>query len=1300
MTTDVEAAGGMIGMMENEQQQQQQQQQDPQQEYHDHNNNNNSSNNKTNASSFTTPVAVRTTTPAAVVAAADAISTEEPREEEEDTTKTATTTSVATPTTTTGMTTTTVSSTPNKADLHCHEESSLEETNTTSMILQTPDRQANSNRRKTSINSSNNSADNNKNNNKNKRKRRSTPTSPPDSLAFATEQETEDLDAFVRLNFEGSHVQFFDAMVNAMKHYRMNFSLVMERFLVHDEKCQRMMRNIYGKIMGKTSSARGIPPEWNDKVMAYLRTKNEQKDVVKQQDKNNSVATASRKNSHEEEEDESKVAPGTTDPSPTTNGKTCPSPKEKSLPCTTTEAIDDSKISSGSPSLDMSGMQNKQLDTDKERETKNPAATNSTGTVKKKLMGRKGVLDTFITKKFEGNYISFLKYLDNERGEPNFDAEDFAEYCGSRKGTNQIQLIVSTLQQGKPAGQLSKKWEGLIDDYRKTKASESTTCAYGESKEGMVAANLMDQHEEQQADNKTTDEKRKRSDAKVLLKSLGPDARPVQHTGIPRLEAVADPFGTVPSTTAIENSTSSIATTTTRHRSHGVAPDSSSADEPVDETIPTAVVRESDMNSVIDGLDAAQTKAPVPAIGRETQANVRGGIGKEATRPRGRPLNTDVVHESQAVDERPSEKLVRTKRQHTRKRPITDGEDPSMAASPKAPKQLVTKPTQEGSHPDQTLLEPNAFTENDVLCGRGAGRKTHRGNVTFRSFIHEHQPRFLNASKSDRHGIAIEVVRLWREMIPPGRFLTQHKDDKWFDIGEDAAVLKVTKALSETRYGVTKSPGAKSIEPTKPIKPKKALARELAVDMVLPPPLNSRKRTRNPVVANQLSTEVSKDDALKNGRKKKRLKSGTSRNACGTFPEGPKKQDRTAETTHRIQKLREESKLLQKSLPPSDPYAEEIAFLHHNPVVSFKDLHPLPQAEPLPDIPKHSSGWASWQDEQQRIFLADFSGIQEISEQSKEFLSQMMQRDDITVITQGIMHGFRQELWSQAAVNQACGNRWYHKFRHFRWDPVKESYVEQNGYLSMKVGDFCKYLCQRDCFLNHKNDHDKVFRFVNGQTPQQEIELDVENDVIYMLDLDMTKLLPQTYQDFVDNFKIKEMLPGGEWCMMNKVRRLLQQKIVQSISIGITIIVFFRWIVGCSGGGRLLHLAASVLIWFLNRVDVSCTIRIDRAGALSFPPIVLTVRIFELCSAAFMGPNLYMTPAGSFTHLHQDGHGTVDSGHYNVTGYNEVIMLRRMPEIHKRNACQMVPGASAKYDALYGKPHDSGMGIVVRTGKR
>jgi len=79
-----------------------------------------------------------------------------------------------------------------------------------------------------------------------------------------------------------------------------------------------------------------------------------------------------------------------------------------------------------------------------------------------------------------------------------------------------------------------------------------------------------------------------------------------------------------------------------------------------------------------------------------------------------------------------------------------------------------------------------------------------------------------------------------------------------------------------------------------------------------------------------------------------------------------------------------------------------------------------------------------------------------------------------------------------------------------------------------------------------------------------------------------------------------------------------------------------------------------------------------------------------------MGPNLYVTPPGSFTHFHQDGHGTVDSGHMCIDGYNEVIMLRRMNERHKKHALHLLTcadrckGNGVQYDALYGLPHHNG----------
>ncbi|CAM9790986.1 unnamed protein product, partial [Choristocarpus tenellus] len=80
----------------------------------------------------------------------------------------------------------------------------------------------------------------------------------------------------------------------------------------------------------------------------------------------------------------------------------------------------------------------------------------------------------------------------------------------------------------------------------------------------------------------------------------------------------------------------------------------------------------------------------------------------------------------------------------------------------------------------------------------------------------------------------------------------------------------------------------------------------------------------------------------------------------------------------------------------------------------------------------------------------------------------------------------------------------------------------------------------------------------------------------------------------------------------------------------------------------------------------------------------------------FMGPNLYITPPGSMTHFHQDGHGTVDSGHQCLTGRNRVIMLRRLSEHNKKRAMNILKGASLRPggvyvdEGLYTAPHAPG----------
>ena len=54
---------------------------------------------------------------------------------------------------------------------------------------------------------------------------------------------------------------------------------------------------------------------------------------------------------------------------------------------------------------------------------------------------------------------------------------------------------------------------------------------------------------------------------------------------------------------------------------------------------------------------------------------------------------------------------------------------------------------------------------------------------------------------------------------------------------------------------------------------------------------------------------------------------------------------------------------------------------------------------------------------------------------------------------------------------------------------------------------------------------------------------------------------------------------------------------------------------------------------------------------------------------------------------------TVDSTHTNLQGYNEIVMLRRIPESHKINAVDLFPAlveaGKTAHGVLYDLPHDN-----------
>ena len=358
----------------------------------------------------------------------------------------------------------------------------------------------------------------------------------------------------------------------------------------------------------------------------------------------------------------------------------------------------------------------------------------------------------------------------------------------------------------------------------------------------------------------------------------------------------------------------------------------------------------------------------------------------------------------------------------------------------------------------------------------------------------------------------------------------------------------------------------------------------------------------------------------------------------------------------------------------------------------------LESAEPLPRFPR--TGLCTWKfDEVSRVLLADFrqsNGEVQIHRIDEEFLLKIMQRTDLTTVIEGLVDGLDPSKWDLGYISGCVGDEYYHKVRHFRRKapnntggqlgksttvPEAEqlkgvklkktdagnqkedlklyvTHEEMDVCVSIRVSDYMRYLELRssamaritqsqsvagldpitDSFgsLNtfdsinktdarkdeHSDNSDKIiddddlFHFVGHDGKPRSVN--AIDDVLYLIDYDMAKLLPAVYDDFKHSFKLPDFMPGGAHCMMHSV----------------------------NAGGR-----------------------------------------------PFMGPNLYITPPASFTHFHQDGHGTVDSGHVCLSGYNEVVMLRRMPEAHKRKALNLLHGAEdLNYDALYGMPHGDGQG--------
>ena len=88
----------------------------------------------------------------------------------------------------------------------------------------------------------------------------------------------------------------------------------------------------------------------------------------------------------------------------------------------------------------------------------------------------------------------------------------------------------------------------------------------------------------------------------------------------------------------------------------------------------------------------------------------------------------------------------------------------------------------------------------------------------------------------------------------------------------------------------------------------------------------------------------------------------------------------------------------------------------------------------------------------------------------------------------------------------------------------------------MKVSDYVRYIDARKNALLADSPENTAFAFEGFNGSRHSI--DVCDDVLYMIDFDMVKLVPKLYEDFVDSFEIPEILPGGKHCMLNAVSHM------------------------------------------------------------------------------------------------------------------------------------------------------------------
>eukprot|EP00980_Cylindrotheca_fusiformis_P000610 scaffold154_cov129-Cylindrotheca_fusiformis.AAC.27 len=97
--------------------------------------------------------------------------------------------------------------------------------------------------------------------------------------------------------------------------------------------------------------------------------------------------------------------------------------------------------------------------------------------------------------------------------------------------------------------------------------------------------------------------------------------------------------------------------------------------------------------------------------------------------------------------------------------------------------------------PLRNIKDPH---DNDVMYGRGGGTNHHPGNKRYRKMVEDRKLEYVNSKRLDKPLVALDIIRVWRAQLPPGRFLKlDEKSGLWNDVGDKKAREKTSQALRE-----------------------------------------------------------------------------------------------------------------------------------------------------------------------------------------------------------------------------------------------------------------------------------------------------------------------------------------------------------------------------------------------------------------------------------------------------------------------------------------------------------------------